>query len=197
MAAASAASLKVAIFARYPTPGEAKTRLIPALGPARAAALHARLVEHTLGAVRASGLPYALHHTGAPQAAFAKWLGPDIALIAQPIGDLGQRLAAVPPPCILIGSDCPDLTAAHLQQAAAALAEGRPALGPAQDGGYWLLALASATPKAFQNIAWGTDKVAAQTLPLLENPQILETLADLDRPEDLARWPHLKPNLRP
>lgn len=185
--------MRIAIFARYPTPGEAKTRLIPALGPAAAAALHAGLVEHTLAVVRASGLPYALHFTGAPQAAFRSWLGADVPLIPQAPGDLGQRLAAVPAPCILIGADCPDLTPAHLQSAAAALAKGRPVIGPAEDGGYWLLALPTPNPHAFHNIAWGTSQVAAQTLPALKNPQILETLADCDRPEDLPRWPHLAP----
>lgn len=183
----------IAIFARYPTPGEAKTRLIPALGPAGAAALHARLVEHTLAVVRASGLPHALHFTGAPFAAFRSWLGPEAPLIAQSPGDLGQRLAAVPAPCILIGADCPDLVPAHLHQAAAALNAGRPAFGPAEDGGYWLLALPAPNPQAFQNIAWGTAQVAAQTLPSLDNPEILETLADCDRPQDIPRWPHLAP----
>ncbi len=183
--------MRIAIFARAPTPGEAKTRLIPALGPAGAAALHAALVEHTLGVVRASGLPYALHFTGAPEATFRAWLGADVPLIPQASGDLGARLAAVPAPCILIGSDCPDLTPAHLHEAAAALSAGRPAFGPAEDGGYWLLALPTPNPQAFQNIDWGTAQVAAQTLPRLEHPVILDTLADCDRPQDLPRWPHL------
>jgi hypothetical protein len=183
--------MRIAIFARYPTPGEAKTRLIPALGPDGAAALHRKLVEHTLKTVRTSGLPHTLYFTGAPQAAFAAWLGPETPFIPQAPGDLGARLAAVPAPCILIGADCPDLTPAHLHQAAAALSQGRTALGPAEDGGYWLLALPTPNPKAFENIAWGTQTVAAQTLPTLENPVILETLADCDRPADLSRWPHL------
>lgn len=189
--------MHIAALARYPTPGEAKTRLIPALGPERAAALHRTLVEHTLARLHQSGLPHALHFTGATQAAFRAWLGPDVPLVPQADGDLGQRLAAIPAPCILIGTDCPDLAPHHLHAAAQALAEGRAAIGPAEDGGYWLLGLPTPCPAAFQNISWGSEQVFAQTLPTLAQPLILETLSDLDRPEDLARWPDLLPPAKP
>jgi rSAM/selenodomain-associated transferase 1 len=186
-----AASARIAVFARYPLAGAAKTRLIPALGADGAAALHRRLVEETLAVVRASGLDFALHGTGAPLADFAEWLGPGVPLVAQGAGDLGARLARAATPCILIGADCPDLAADHLQQAAAALAAGRAAIGPAEDGGYWLLALPRPCPQAFAGIDWGSERVFAQTLPRLGEPLILETLADLDRPQDLLRWPRL------
>lgn len=187
MAAASAPT--IAVFARYPTPGEAKTRLIPALGPLRAAAVHAALVAHTLAAVRASGLPHAVYFTGADAAKVAAWLGADVPLVAQAQGDLGQRLAAVPAPCLLIGSDCPGLTATHLQAAAALVADGRPCIGPAEDGGYWLLGLPRPQPQLFTDIEWGSATVFAATHARLPDAALLETLADLDRPEDLARWP--------
>jgi rSAM/selenodomain-associated transferase 1 len=188
-----AGSARIAVFARYPLAGAAKTRLIPALGADGAAALHRRLVEDTLAVVRASGLAFALYATGASLDAFADWLGPDVPLVLQGEGDLGARLARVAAPCVLIGADCPDLTPAHLQKAAAALAAGRPAIGPAEDGGYWALALPAPQPEAFAGVEWGSERVFAQTLPHLNDPVVLATLADCDRPEDLVRWPWLRP----
>lgn len=187
---------RVAVFARHPTPGEAKTRLIPALGPVDAAALHRRLVERTLRAVRACGFPFELRVTGAEVRVFHDWLGP-LPVVDQGGGDLGERLARAGPPypTLFIGSDAPDLSPMHLQVAAAALARAPAAIGPAEDGGYWLLGLRRAVPGVFAGVAWGTGAVFAQTLARLRSagiePVILPELADLDRPEDLARWPDL------
>lgn len=182
--------MHIAIFARYPTPGQAKTRLIPALGAGRAAALHKRLVEHTIATVSTSGLPFTLYFTGADASTFTAWLG-SILLCPQGDGDLGARLARVPAPTLLIGADCPDLTAAHLHAAARSVASGTPCIGPAEDGGYWLLGLPTPRPDLFTDIAWGTDAVFAATHTRLPGAVLLPTLADLDRPEDLARWPNL------
>ena len=186
---------RVAIFARYPVPGRAKTRLIPAIGDKAAAALHRRLVEHTVVVARASGLPCELRATGASLAEFAAWLGDDVALVAQGDGDLGERLARVPAPALLIGADCPDLSPTHLRHAAEALQRSAAVLGPAADGGYWLLGLARTLPHCFTDISWGTDRVAEQTRARLSDegitPVEIETLHDCDRPDDLARWPWL------
>jgi rSAM/selenodomain-associated transferase 1 len=186
---------RIALFARYPTPGAAKTRLIPALGEDGAAALHRKLVELTLSAVRSSGLPYELRVTGAPSEAFAAWLGADVPLAPQGDGDLGERLARVEAPMLLIGSDCPDLMPMHLVTAAKALETSAAVLGPAGDGGYWLLGLARAMPQCFVAMPWGTATVATETRVRLAaagiTPTELETLHDCDRPEDLARWPWL------
>jgi len=183
---------RVCVFARYPEPGQVKTRLIPALGAEGAAALHRRLVEMTVSVVRASGLGLVLWGTGADASAFADWLGDGLCFVDQGEGELGARLARVPAPCLLIGADCPDLTPAQLQDAAAILADHKAVLGPAADGGYWLLGLAAPRPAVFEGIDWGSEKVAAQTLARLPaNTPLLPMLADLDRPEDLARWPGL------
>ena len=187
---------RIVLFTRYPTPGAAKTRLIPALGPARAAALHRTLTERTLAAVRASGLPFEVRTTGAPAAAFAEWLG-DAPCVDQGGGDLGDRLRAAGPPypTLFIGADAPDLAPGHLRAAADALRDARAVIGPAEDGGYWLLGLAAPRDDLFADMPWGTDAVFARTLRRLErggvSPVLLPTLADLDRPEDLARWPDL------
>lgn len=191
-------SPRIVLFTRFPTPGLAKTRLIPALGEDGAAALHRRLTERTLAAVRASKLPFEVRSTGAPPDAFAAWLG-DARCVDQGGGDLGERLlvAGPPYPTLFIGADAPDLTPRHLQDAADALREASAVIGPAEDGGYWLLGLAGAADELFTDMQWGTDAVFAETLRRLKHrgvaPAILPMLADLDRPEDLARWPDLVP----
>ncbi|WP_375403037.1 TIGR04282 family arsenosugar biosynthesis glycosyltransferase [uncultured Sphingomonas sp.] len=187
---------RVAVFARYPTPGRAKTRLIPALGAAGSAALHRQLVERTLRAVKASGLPFELRTTGADAVAFQDWLG-TLSVVDQGDGDLGERLARAGPPypTLFIGSDAPDLSPGHLSAAAAELDRAPAVIGRAEDGGYWLLGLARAVPGVFDGVDWGTDAVFAQTLARLRTagiePVLLSELADLDRPQDLARWPDL------
>ena len=185
----------MALFARFPEPGRAKTRLIPALGAAGAAGLHRRLAERALAAVRRSALPFEVRTTGASLARFQDWLGPDVALAEQGDGDLGERMGRVPPPAILVGADIPDLHPAHLTAAAAALRSHPAVIGPAEDGGYYLLGLARPMPFLFAAMPWGGAEVLALTLRRMAGhgvtPAVLDTLADLDRPEDLARWPGL------
>lgn len=183
--------MRIALFARWPEPGKAKTRLIPALGAQGAADLHRRLTERTVATVLASGLRCEVRSTGADPAAFRDWLGVDA--VDQGDGDLGVRLAraARDLPVLLIGADCPDLTPTHLRAAAAALSIAPAVIGPAQDGGYWLLGLAEPAD-VFEGIDWGGPQVLAQTVARLAVPPVvLDTLADLDRPEDLACWPGL------
>lgn len=190
-------AIRLVIFTRYPEPGRAKTRLIPAIGAERAAELHRRLTEHTLGAARASGLPIEVRITGAPALAFARWLGEDVRLVDQGEGDLGQRMRAATGtgPVLFIGSDLPDLQADHLREAARLLQTQEVVLGPAEDGGYWALGLAGKADFLFDAMPWGTDRVLDLTLARLADkgmvPALLPMLADCDRPEDLARWPHL------
>ena len=185
----------IALFAKFPRAGEVKTRLIPGVGAEAAAGIHRALVERTIATVRRSGLPLALYISGASQADFARWLGDDIALREQGEGDLGARLARVAAPAILLGADIPDLTAEHLRDAARALEDVPVVIGPAQDGGYYLLGFNQKVPFLFDDMAWGTDAVRAETQRRLEERGIawceLDPLADCDRPEDLARWPEL------
>ena len=187
------APVRVALFTRWPEAGKAKTRLIPALGAVGAADLHRRLTERTVATVRAAGLALEIRSTGADPAAFRDWLGTDD-VIDQGEGDLGERLARAAErlPVLLLGADIPGLSPHHLIDAAAALAHRPAVIGPAADGGYWLLGLAAAHPAVFRDMAWGTDSVLATTLARLpdETPR-LETLSDIDTPDDLAQWPSL------
>lgn len=187
---------RVVLFTRYPEPGKAKTRLIPALGEAGAASLHRTLTERTMIAVRDAGLALEIRSTGAPIASFAAWLGTDV-IVDQGEGDLGERLerGGPPYPTLFIGSDVPDLTPTLLCNAADALTHADAVIGPAEDGGYWLLGLSHAVDGVFEGIDWGTNSVFGQTMDRLTaagiDPVLLPELADCDRPEDLARWPGL------
>jgi uncharacterized protein len=193
---AEVSNVRVVLFTRYPEPGRAKTRLIPALGAQGAANLHRRLTEHTLEQVRAAGLPYEIRSTGRDPAAFVEWLGP-VAVLDQGTGDLGERLkrAGPPYPTVFIGADAPDLTASLLLDAVSALDSHDAVLGPAEDGGYWLLGLSRPMDQLFEAMNWGTDQVLPSTIGRLEAAAArfakLAVLADLDRPEDLERWPEL------
>ena len=193
---AKVSNVRIVLFTRYPEPGKAKTRLIPALSAQGAADLHRRLTERTLQQVRASGLAYEIRSTGGDPEAFAAWLG-TTAVVDQGGGDLGARLhrAAAPYPAIFIGADAPDLSPAHLRDAANALADHDAVVGPAEDGGYWLLGLSRPLDALFRDMPWGTNQVLPTTMARLRaagaSVAMLPLLADLDRPDDLARWPEL------
>lgn len=186
---------QIAIFARWPEPGKAKTRLIPALGEDGAAQLYRKLLEMTVREARDSGLPFHLRITGCEPQAIRDWLGEDLAVKDQGDGDLGAKLARVAAPGIMIGSDCPGLTAALLREAASVLPNRDAVIGPASDGGYWLLGLREPCPALFSDMAWSTPKVLPETLLRLEargiNPHMLPELTDIDTPEDLEAWPDL------
>jgi rSAM/selenodomain-associated transferase 1 len=191
------------VFAKAPRAGAVKTRLIPLLGAAGAAALHRQLTYRTLVTVSGAGLgPVELHAAPDVDDDFlrdcARQFG--IALAPQRGRDLGERLRnafddalARHGRVIIVGTDCPVLTARHLHEACAALANGNDAaLVPAEDGGYALIALTRNDDRLFENIAWGSDSVLASTRERLRALRWrwheLETLWDVDRPADYRRW---------
>lgn len=190
-------------MAKAPRPGTVKTRLIPLLGARRAAALHARLIEHTLtnADVAAAGT-VELHGAPADDAFLLDRAAcHGIPLIAQIGADLGERMCAALEyalhqagcrSAILIGSDCPALTPRHLQLAQRALEKGDDAVViPAEDGGYVLIGVRRVDHRLFQGIEWSTDAVMAQTRSRLRTlgwrAAELETLWDVDRPADYER----------
>jgi hypothetical protein len=189
---------EIAILAKAPVPGYAKTRLIPRLGAEGAAALQAWLIERTLATALASGLgPVTL------------WCAPDdrhpafaaarerfgVRLCVQPEGDIGRRMLAAfeatAGPLVLVGTDCPSLVRQDLQAAAAALDAADAALCPAEDGGYGLIAASRPLPALFEGVPWSTDDVTRATLARAAQAglsvSVGRTIWDVDRPEDYDR----------
>lgn len=197
----------IAILAKAPVAGLAKTRLIPALGAEGAAALQARFIRATLEkTLEARTGPVSLWcapDAGHPLFAELSIAHP-IRLHVQPDADLGIRmLRAIETamgPAIVIGTDCPPIDAAMLRTAASML-RGNDAgradvvLGPARDGGYGLIGMRKPEPSLFQDMVWSTSNVAEESrqraisagLTLRET----ELIWDVDQPEDLrllADW---------
>jgi len=208
MSSPNAGPVSIAILARAPIPGFAKARLIPAIGAHAAAVLQERLTGRTVATALAAGIgpvtlccePDATHDSFLKMVARMK-----ITLRPQPQGDLGARmLAAVADsagPALVIGTDCPALTEAHLRSAASALREGNDVvLIPAENGGYVLVGMRKAQPTLFSNIAWVKSTVLAdmrtriveQRLMLVERPP----LWDVDTEIDLARLEREFPELK-
>lgn len=188
----------IAILAKAPVPGFAKTRLIPALGAHGAAALQDWLIADALARAKAAATgPIHLWTTPDPtHPAFADHAGdPRITLLTQPEGDLGVRmLAAVmhTRPVLIVGTDCPALSAEALRAAADALrGDADVVVIPAEDGGYVLIGMREARPTLFTDIAWGTDGVMDATRAKLRaldmRVQEFAPLWDVDTPDDLAR----------
>ncbi len=190
------------VFARAPSPGAVKTRLIPLLGAEGAAALHARLLERTLATARAASFPrIELHCAPGIDDPFFRFCAGHFAaaLLPQVGADLGARMLAAfksalaaHPRVLLLGTDCPALTARHLRQADRALRDGADAvLVPCEDGGYALVGLKRVDARLFDGIAWGGENVMADTRARLTalgwRWRELETLWDVDRPEDYQR----------
>lgn len=200
---------RILVFAKAPVPGRVKTRLIPALGAAGAAQLARRMLEHTLGTARDAGIgPVEL--CASPAVSDSDWadypLPHDLQTSEQGEGDLGERMArasqralAMDARVMLIGTDCPGLSARHLREAAAALETYDAALYLARDGGYPLLGLRAFHPSLFAAIPWSTSSVAELTLARMQalawRVWLGETLADIDEPTDLIHLPaHLHPD---
>lgn len=199
-------SLRIVIFAKAPRPGEAKTRLIPALGAEGAARLARRMLEHTINqALLANIGAVELCRTPADEAAWHDLSLPEsVHRSIQGEGDLGERLAratervvAAGSAALLVGTDCPALDAIILRQLAASLEVAQAAIAPAADGGYVGLALSRYHERLFTGIDWSTSGVARDTLHRLAelgwSTRQLPVLHDIDDPSDLrwlpAHWP--------
>ncbi len=199
---------RVILFTRYPEPGKTKTRLIPALGQEGSCLLHRQMTEGTLNQLRELSLirpvSIEIRYDGGNQALMQEWLGSDWPFSVQGPGSLGVRMARAFqeafrygfPRVVLIGSDCPGLKRKFLEKALDNLPLHDLVLGPARDGGYYLIGMNRLQSPLFVDIPWGTEKVCHITLEIAQdlglNILLLETLEDIDRPEDLCLWKKFK-----
>lgn len=197
---------RLIIFTRLPVPGHAKTRLIPELGPQAAADLQSQMTRHTLNVARwwrarsEANAEIEVRYTGGTVGEMREQFGDDMQYVEQGGGTLGQRLAramkdglSTPDQTVVtIGSDCPQISAGILRQAFTAMTHADAVIGPATDGGYYLIGLRKPQPTLFERIDWGSDRVLEQTMRAADSAGInvatLEQLNDIDEPDDLRRW---------
>jgi uncharacterized protein len=185
------------IFTRYPEPGKTKTRLIPALGEDGAAQLHRRMAEYTVEQARSLSCVIEIWYVGGTKELMQDWLGTDLCYREQPAGDLGDRMCGAfrsafergYQSVMIIGTDCPGITTAILAQGFAELQNQVIAIGPAIDGGYYLIGLQRLVPELFQGITWSTSTVFSETVAIIDKLQLptylLPSLSDIDLPNDL------------
>jgi rSAM/selenodomain-associated transferase 2/rSAM/selenodomain-associated transferase 1 len=162
------------------------------------------MCEHTLSWARrmrsGSEVSVEIYIDGKGQDCFRKWLGDDLLYRPQEKGSLGARMnrafqdsfRAGMTKVVVIGTDCPGLSEGMVHKAFLALEENDLVLGPAKDGGYYLIGLRRPTERLFRGIPWGTDRVLAHTLRIAQSlalkTLLLDPLGDVDRPEDLPVW---------
>lgn len=191
------------IFTRYPEPGKTKTRMIPALGEEGAAKLQRQMTENTLAKAKKlqefHPVSVEIYFAGGNQQLMELWLGADVIYRQQSEGDLGERMASAfersfaagMTGVVIIGTDCPDLDNQIMSEAFQWLEAHDLVLGPAQDGGYYLIGLRRLIPELFVGINWGTSQVRQQTVEIAGNLGLAiafePMLHDIDRPEDLSR----------
>jgi rSAM/selenodomain-associated transferase 1 len=193
---------RLIVFTRCPELGRCKTRLIPTLGADGAVAIHEALVRRTMawiGSALDEGIAVDVHYAGDDLERLRGLCGEAVGRITfepQNGEDLGRRMANAFDPAIhqsskvaMIGTDCPELDLELVQAAFRHLDETDLVLGPAVDGGYYLIALRRPAAELFQDIRWGGPTVLQETLERAQGLQmtfeLLPTLADVDRPEDL------------
>lgn len=202
----------IAVFAKFPEPGRVKTRLIPGLGADGAAALHDQMVRHTLDRVGelclAREVEARVFSAGVEPARFADHFKVHIPCVPQTDADLGTRMHTAfqhmlrdASSAIIIGTDCPDISQGLLGMAFDAMKCSDLVLGPAADGGYYLIGLRRPVPALFENMEWSTASVLSETLAraatLGLRVRTLPTLSDVDDPDDVAAWDRVRATISP
>jgi rSAM/selenodomain-associated transferase 1 len=186
----------VIMFAKAPRPGHVKTRLASAIGDQRAVQAYSSVGAQIVAEV---GANYALSVWYDPPDGLDEmraWLG-DLEYSSQPEGDLGARMCHAfeqhfgrgDRPVIAVGADAPGVTAGTVRAAEQALIDADVVLGPALDGGYYLIGLNGPESRLFRDIPWGSDDVLQVTLDACKQWHLrvvmLEPLRDLDTADDL------------
>lgn len=191
------------IFSRFPRSGRVKTRLEPVLGKRGCLQIHRALLLDTLDRTRClcrRRYLYLGDSTAGERARFAdSWRLPaDLVVRGQTGADLGERLwnayrqvsaGREKAPVVFLGADSPTVPREYIRRGLAQLASRPVVVGPAEDGGYYLIGLSQPRPELFSNLDWGTGTVLEETLQRLRPEQylLLPAWFDVDDGEDLAR----------
>ena len=184
------------MFVKAPQPGLVKTRIARTAGAARACEVYREMVTTILGrigSIRNAQLRFAPDEA---EGEITPWLRDKWTAVPQGVGDLGERLqrafvdsfANGAERVVIIGSDCPQVRTADIRTAWKELKSSDLVVGPAVDGGYWLIGLRAPQPELFRAIEWSSDRVLAQTLAKAKSMglrvQLLRILTDIDTEED-------------
>lgn len=177
----------VIVLAKQPVLGRVKTRLAAGIGPVRATAFYRTTLARTLRVLGADRR-WRLVVAASPD----RWRPAGVERMSQGRGDLGARMrrclnAHLPGPVVLIGADIPDVRPAHIADALAALRRAPWVLGPATDGGYWLIGARRAVPP-LAPVRWSTDHALADTLALLPAAALGPVLRDVDDRDDFRMY---------
>jgi rSAM/selenodomain-associated transferase 1 len=185
----------VVVFGREPVAGEGKSRLAAGVGVEAAARIYAVLLEHTLETATGSGARVVLSLAETPSGSWARKL--DVAVEIQTGNDLGgrmddafaRRFAEGERRVVVVGSDCPWFNATHVVKASAKLGGADAVLGPASDGGYWLVAQRPPGLAMFTRIPWSHPDTLERTRKRISalggTCFELEELVDIDTVDDL------------
>jgi uncharacterized protein len=191
---------RLIIFLKAPRPGTVKTRLAEALGYDGACAAYEHMVRRLMENLRALSGVELRHTPDDGRADIAVWVREGWQTRPQGPGALGERLIRAfdeqfrsgPKRVVVIGSDCPSVTVEDIRRAWASLETHDLVLGPARDGGYWLIGLREEHPELFQGIAWSTETVLSQTVKQARAAglqiDLLDERGDIDTAEDWARF---------
>jgi uncharacterized protein len=187
----------IVVMAKYPAPGRVKTRLMPALTADQAASVQREFLLHVVARLAPRRVVVCFDP---PESEFEMRRLLDAELVPQSAGDLGRRLAAATTDArrtcetvIFLGVDSPDVPLKYIDRISELLATHDVVIAPAEDGGYWAVALTPRVDpaKLFADIEWSTGRECAQTLERAKhlgyNVAVADPWADVDRPEDLRR----------
>lgn len=191
----------VMVFTRNPELGKVKTRLAKTIGDTAALKVYEYLLNHTYHTLLQLNIDKAVYYSVAVRDNDL-WNATHFQKHLQQGDDLGIRMQhafetafkANYDKVIIIGSDLLDLKAAHIQDALDALNTNDVVIGPAYDGGYYLMGMTNLHPAVFQNKNWGTDSVFQDTMRDLQNLDVhlLDELNDIDTFDDFKVYPELK-----
>ncbi|MCH8029638.1 MAG: TIGR04282 family arsenosugar biosynthesis glycosyltransferase [Candidatus Dadabacteria bacterium] len=195
------------VFLKYPVPGRVKTRLADEIGTEKAAAIYKKMAEEVVTNTTGRGKYTSLIFYDPPEAEhhIKRWLSyAHNRYLPQTGADLGERMKNAFEKTfalgfknnIIIGTDCPGITTGLLGSAFESLSAHDAVIGPANDGGYYLLGLRRAQPELLTGLDWSTNRVFEQTVEKMRKSGLtwheLETLPDIDTHEDLLK---LRPDL--
>ena len=188
------------IFVKAPRPGHVKTRIAELIGPQPACDAYVALVGILVGNLRTLANVQVRYTPDDAFLEIPRWVQPTWTTAPQGQGNLGERLTrafgdafkAGSERVVIIGSDAPDVSRADIEEAWASLDKHDVVLGPAEDGGYWLIGLRAEQSALFEDILWSSNAVFAQTMERAKTAnlkiQSLRMLPDIDTLEDLRRF---------